>query len=277
MSQELVIRNQTSLFPSESEWKMLKEQAAMVVKTGFLPAAVNTPEKAITIALKGRELGIPPMQAYSHIHIIDGKPTISAELMLSLIYKNCPGAVINYLETSDKVCTIETKRPNHKVTSFTFTIEDARKANLLNKKNWQNYPGAMLRARTVAILARAVYPDAIQGCSYIPEELGADVDDEGKVITIPVSPTESDPKPSAEPSQKPAAATAPPAAQGERDRKTVALEIMEAGAQLGLKKAEIDKWAQDDFGKTAKDLSVAEMETLLGTLQKEIGARGISA
>lgn len=60
MSTELVIRNQGSLFPSETEWKMLKEQATMAVKSGFLPRAVDTPEKAIVIALKGRELGIPP-------------------------------------------------------------------------------------------------------------------------------------------------------------------------------------------------------------------------
>lgn len=267
---ELAVRNPVSLFPSEADWRMLKEQATMAVKSGFLPRAVDTPEKAIVIALKGRELGIPPMQAFSHIHIIDGKPTISAELMLSLIYKNCPGAVINYLETSDKRCVIETKRMGHKGTTFSFTIEDAQKANLLNKHNWKSYPGAMLRARTVAMMARAVYPDAIMGCSYLPEELGAEVDDEGKVIDVPGKTVEPEGKPDAAP-----VAPVPPATeQSTRTRKEIALEIMEAGKVLGLKKADLDQWALDDFKKPAKDLTIEEMETLLGTLQTEIGMRG---
>lgn len=178
------MNNLPSLLPTESEWSILKEQATMAVRSGFLPRAVDTAEKAITIALKGRELGIPPMQAFSHIHIIQGKPTISSELMLSLIYKNCPGAVINYLETTNQVCIIEAVRPGHKPTKFKYTIEDAKNAGLLSKDSWKNYPSAMLRARTVSIVARALFPDAIMGCSYIPEEVGAEVGEEGQVIDV---------------------------------------------------------------------------------------------
>lgn len=189
MSQEVVVsqpRQSPSLFPTESEWNMIREQASLAVKTGFLPKAVDTPEKAITIALKGRELGIPPMQAFSHIHIIQGKPTISAELMLSLIYRNVPGTVINYIETSSKACVIEAKRPGGKPTRFAFTIEEAKQAGLLSKDSWKSYPGAMLRARCVSIVARALFPDAIMGCSYTAEELGGDVemDETGAVINV---------------------------------------------------------------------------------------------
>lgn len=187
---ELALRESKSisLFPNESEWAMLKEQATMAVKSGLLPAAVNTPEKAIAIALKGRELGIPPMQAFAHIHIIQGKPTISAELMLALIYKNCPGAVIEYLENGATKCVIRATRPGSKSAVWAFSIDEAKQAELLTKDSWKKYPAAMLRARAISIMARAVFPDAIMGCSYTPEELGAEVTDEGEIVDVPNEP-----------------------------------------------------------------------------------------
>jgi hypothetical protein len=50
-------------------------------------------------------------------------------------------------------------------------MEDAKVAGLLSKDTWKKYPEAMLRARCVAIVARALFPDAIMGASYTPEEL----------------------------------------------------------------------------------------------------------
>jgi hypothetical protein len=77
--------------PSVEEFRTMKELGAMAIKSGFLPTSINTPEKAVIIILKGRELGIPPMQAFSSIAVVNGKPTMSAELMLSLIYRCVPG------------------------------------------------------------------------------------------------------------------------------------------------------------------------------------------
>ena len=257
------IQTTQSLFPSESEWAQLQQQAAIVVKTGFLPRAVDTAEKAITIALKGRELGIPPMQAYSHIHIIQGKPTISAELMLSLIYKNCPGAVVNYIENTDKKCVIEATRPAHKATKFSYSIEEAKLAGLLSKDSWKNYPAAMLRARAVSIMARAQFPDAVMGCSYIPEELGADVDHDGEVVTVPAVSV------STQPEAKPAIEAKPAV----RTRAVIGAEIMNMAKELLLSRDQIEEWAVTDFKKSSKELTIAEMETFLGTLQGEVGSR----
>jgi len=267
MTTELALRGPVTLFPTQAEWAMLKEQATMAVKSGLLPRAVDTPEKAIIIALKGRELGIPPMQAFSHIHIVDGKPTMSAEMMLALIYKNAAGAVVNYVESTDKKCAIEARRHGHNAAIFTYTIEEAKLAGLLNKKNWQSYPAAMLRARAVAIVARAVFPDAIQGCSHTPEELGAEVNDEGEVIVVPPSPEENKPEPDKKPASAPAAAKA-------RGRKEIGAEIMAVANDLGLSKDEVEQWAIEDFKKSGRELTLEEMETFLGTLQSELGRRG---
>jgi hypothetical protein len=180
------LRPASAHMPGPQEWAMLKEQAQLAVRSKLLPAGISTPEQAVIIALKGREIGVPPMQAFSHIHVIKGKPAISAELMLALIYKNCPGSVISYLQTDAHACRIQAKRPgNEKPSEFSFTIEEAKMAGLTSKDSWRQYPAAMLRARCISLMARAIFPDAIMGCSYVPEELGAEVTDEGVVVVLP--------------------------------------------------------------------------------------------
>jgi len=239
-----------SLMPSIGEWTMLKEQASMVVRTGLLPKAIDTAEKAIAIALKGRELGIPPMHAFSHIHIVQGKPTISSELMLSLIYKNCPGAIINYLKNDSKICEIEASRPGHKAAKFSYTIEEAKQAGLLNKDSWRNYPAAMLRARAISIVGRAIFPDLIMGCSYIPEELGADVNEDGEVLTIPVEPKKED--------------------AVLNERLELGKKIMTTAKELELGKAELAKWATEEFGCMPTEMTIDQMEDFLDQLHGEL-------
>lgn len=184
--------NQKSIMPSPVEFNMMKEMASMAIKSGLLPTSVNTPEKAIIIMLKGRELGIAPMLALSHISVINGKPCMSAELMLSMIYENIPRAIINIVSTNETECVIIAQRPGGAPTEFSFKKSDADKAQLLSKKPWQSYPTAMYRARAISAMARALFPDAINGVSYTPEELGADIviNDDGTEGVKDVTPDE---------------------------------------------------------------------------------------
>lgn len=184
------MNNALSILPSPQEFQMLKEMGSMAVKSGLLPVAVNTSEKAVIIILKGRELGLAPMLALSHISVINGKPCMSAELMLSMIYKNVPRAVINIVSTTDSECVIMAQRPGGAPTEFAFRKSDAEKAQLLGKGPWKSYPTAMYRARTISAMARALFPDAINGVSYTAEELGAEVEisDDGAEIVKDVTP-----------------------------------------------------------------------------------------
>lgn len=165
-----------AMFPSEKEIAAMKDLGAMAIKSGFLPQSIKTPEQAVIILLKGRELGLPPMQSFSSIAVINGKPTISAELMLNLIYRNVPGAKINVIETNNDRCTIEATRPGGSPTRFTFSTEDAKVAGLLGKGPWVTYKAAMLRARCTSAMARMMFSDALAGAVYTPEE----IEDEGR-------------------------------------------------------------------------------------------------
>ncbi len=153
-----------------------------LIASGFLPKAIDKPQKAVAIMLKGQELRIPPMHSLSHIHIIEGRPTLSAELMVALVQR--AGHKLRVLETTSERCVVEGLRSDDPeyVARTEFTLDDAGRAGLLGKPAWKHYPAAMLRARAISSLCRFAFADVISGCSYTPEELGAEVDEEGQVI-----------------------------------------------------------------------------------------------
>lgn len=169
----LVPKNQNQLSTNTfvHEWEIMKEQANILMRTGFLPAAIKGPEQCIAIMMKGKEIGMQPMQALSHINIIQGKPTISAEGMLALVFKAYPGTKLDYIQNDDESCEIEVTKPGGKLNRWSFSIEDAKKAGLTGKDSWNKYTRAMLRSRCISEMCRAMFPDAIQGISYTPEEL----------------------------------------------------------------------------------------------------------
>jgi hypothetical protein len=176
LSSDLIITGNT--------WLAMKEQCTALVRSGFLPDSIRTPEQAIAIALKGHEIGMPMMQAFSSINIIKGKPTISAEGMNALIRKHCPRAKLEILENDALICTIRATRPGEASFTHSYTMDDARRANITGNPSWTKYPDAMLFARCISSIARRVFPDCLQGISYTPEELGAEVNEDGEIINI---------------------------------------------------------------------------------------------
>lgn len=171
-------------------WTMMKEQAGMLVKTGFLPTAIKTPEQAVAIMLKGNELRIPSMYALSNIAVIQGKPVCNAELMLALIYRDHGDEAIRFPQSDHERCTIAYRRRSwHEPQTYSFTIADAQRAGLTSNQTWHKYPAAMLRARCISAVARLAFPDSIGGM-YTPEELGAavTVNDEGAIEVLDVTP-----------------------------------------------------------------------------------------
>lgn len=170
--------------PEKNRWEAVKSQGLELIRSGFLPAAIKTPEQFMAIILKGQELGIPPMQACAHIHIISGKPTMSAELMLSQILRLFPATKISYPVRTSEECQIKVQRPGNDPSLFSFSIKDAIAAGIMANPVWKKYPRAMLHARCISEMARSLFPDAISGVSYTPEELGAQVNEQGEVIDV---------------------------------------------------------------------------------------------
>lgn len=140
-------------------------------------SAYGTPQAVLSTLMLGRELGMPAMAALRSVHIIEGKHSLSAELMVALVLKSGLAEYFRLVESTDEICTYETKRRGApEPLRLSYTIEQAEKAGLLfvrqGKKPgpWHKMPKQMLRARCKSELARLEYPDLLAGL-YTPEEL----------------------------------------------------------------------------------------------------------
>ena len=174
-----------STLPDKEEWGTIFRMAEQLVPTGFLPKAIDTPQKAAAILLKGRELGIAPMAALSGIAIINQKPTVMAELMVAMVKRAYGRDVIWVEESTDthaKVGYLVHGKPRF----YAYTIEMAQKANLTKNPTWSQHPAAMLRARTLSAVCRMEFPEVIGGMYVAGETGGAVTVDESTGEVSPV-------------------------------------------------------------------------------------------
>lgn len=173
-----------SLMMSDSKMDSMLKFAMSLIKSGFLPASIKSPEQAVAIILTGQELGITPMQALRQINVIQGKPTMSAELMLSLAYSRIPGFRSTIIVSDANKCTVEMQRGSQPAYQHTFTMQEATAMGLSGKDNWKKQPAVMLRWRCISAALRIMVPDAIAGI-YSSEEINPDVKidyDTGEII-----------------------------------------------------------------------------------------------
>lgn len=148
---------------------LTNEQLKYIASTDFVPKGLrgNLPAILACVAT-GRALGLPDMAALRSIHIVDGKATFSAELMVSLVRKRGHSITGSYGEGS--VTVTGRRHDNGDEMSVTWTIAMAERAGLANKTNWKNYPEAMLWARAVSQLCRMLFADVFAGETYTPDE-----------------------------------------------------------------------------------------------------------
>lgn len=134
--------------------------------------------QAIVKIQAGQEIGIPPFAAMTGIHIIQGKPTIGAGLIASRV-KGSGKYDYKVIQNDDKQCSIDFYQGQNKIGNSTFTIEDAKKAGT---KNLDKFPKNMLFARAISNGVKWFCPDVFSGPVYVPQEMGADVTEEGVII-----------------------------------------------------------------------------------------------
>ena len=138
--------------------------AKVLVASKMVPKALTTAEAAFVVMMTGRELGLSVGQSLRLIHVFDGKPILSAGLIVGMVQRHPSCEYFQVIDSSAESCTYETKRAGSpKPTRMTFTIADAKRAGLTGKDNWTKYPMQMLQNRCGAMLARAAYPDVAAG------------------------------------------------------------------------------------------------------------------
>src|SRR5690349_19528433 len=120
---EIAIRDETSAV------MLTNAQLQMIANTSFVPAAFRgkVPEVLACVAT-GRALGLPDMTALRGINIIEGKASLSAELMDAIVRSH--GHSITGTVDDKKAVVKGRRRDNGDTMEATFTLEMAEKAGL---------------------------------------------------------------------------------------------------------------------------------------------------
>lgn len=175
--------------PGVARWIRTAQPAAefadRIADTEFVPAAMRgRPAMVAACIMYGDEIGVGPMQALASIHVVDGRPFPSAELLRALVLRD--GHVFRVIEATGTSCTvlgIRAGRPESEGVRVTWTIEMARAAGLAGKGAWRSYPRALLVARASTDLARMLFPDVVKGLGHVPDDSPAVAEDWAELTT----------------------------------------------------------------------------------------------
>jgi hypothetical protein len=162
-----------------------------LAKSGYFRDSAQGAEvsQAVTKVLAGYELGITPIAAITGIHVIKGRIALSANLLATLI-KRHPDYDYKIKSLTNDECTVLFFENGEEIGESTFTIEDAEKAGLLKADSgWVKFPRNMLFARAISNGVKWFCPQLTSGAPiYTPEELGENVDEEGRIIEAEIVP-----------------------------------------------------------------------------------------
>ena len=252
--------------------------AKAMVQSGYFTDSKSLSQAVVKI-LAGREIGVGPFASMNGIHIIKGKPAFSANMMADRL-KSSGRYNYRVTEMNEKVCTIDFYEffngKWEKSGTSSFSFEDAKKAGT---QNLDKFPRNMLFARAMSNGVKWYCPDVMSGSTvYTPEELGAVVDGEGDVINL--TPIRPNPEPEqTEPDDVIEGEITEPQnpAEGEKQAQN---QVLEANANnssnypMTLEDAcKITTSEGIQYGKLAK----AVLEKMLGAMNKQVEANGLSA
>lgn len=177
--QAMAVRPPDVLAPAPAEWERQLDPRSMteaktlskVMFDSGLFSAYGTPQAVMSTILAGRELGLTAMASLRAIHVVEGRPTLSADLMRALVMRSGKATFFRCTERTATRATFSTQRGDDPPMDLTFTIEEAQAAGLVKAKSgWEKSPADMLVARASAKLARLVYPDVVHGL-YLADEI----------------------------------------------------------------------------------------------------------
>ena len=165
----------------------LARLARVFAASGLFGRAGNQETQVAECAIRlmaGMEAGFSPFASATGVHIINGRPAFSANLLAQAVRRH-PDYDYRVLEKTATVCKIRFLSRGEDLGTETFTIDMAERAGLLKNPTWRSYPEAMLFSRALTAGMRTHCPDALGGHpAYTPDELGGD-------DVVPVTVTEA--------------------------------------------------------------------------------------
>jgi hypothetical protein len=183
----------------------LYRMSQALARSGLLPETLRgKPDDVAVVLMTGRELGLEPMQALRGIHVVKGRPTMAADLLAGLVLKSGLCEYLTLVESTPTRASYRTKRVgSEQFVQMSYSMEDANRAGLSTNDNYRKSPNAMLRARCVAAIVRAVYPDVAYGL-YLKDEIVEEEVERAPSAVSNVVVLQPEEAPQAEPQAKPA-------------------------------------------------------------------------
>lgn len=151
------------------------QKAKLLADSSILPDSYKRQPANLLWAMELADaLDVSLAQAITGITVIQGKPTMSAEMMRALVLR--AGHRFTVSDMTDQAVTVTVARREwpDDVQQFKFSMADAQHAGLAKSATYQRHPKAMLLARATSMACRAVFPDVVSGMGYTPDELGHD-------------------------------------------------------------------------------------------------------
>lgn len=196
---EIGVVEQHRTLPEVSRWDQIMAMSRVLAGSQLVQQPLrDKPDDVALILLASHDLGISATQGLQKLFVLDGKVSMSAELMVALVL-SAGHELWAEESTRDHVVVCGKRRGAAHTSRVTWTIDDAAAAGLCSivdgkprsrdrndkPKPWERYPQSMLWARAVSQLCRMMFADVLAGVSYTPEELGdVEVDVEGRVIDV---------------------------------------------------------------------------------------------
>lgn len=195
-----------SLLPVPFEPKDVSESlrlAKYISSATLVPKDLRgKPYNTLLVILKGRELGLTPLQAIGNIHLIEGKAEAGAHLIGAMILKSGKAEYFyckesGYDDEGEGFATYVTRRkgwPEGREATCTWNRQRAIDAKLYDKgdteykrenNNWHKFELNMCERRAQAELGRREYPDVVMGL-YDFGEVSEQVDeiDMGPAVVV---------------------------------------------------------------------------------------------
>lgn len=158
-------------YQPQTELQSDMEYARVVSSGAMLPTQYRGKPADILIAMGlGRAMGLSPAESLYRIHVIQGRPTASAELIAANVRKAGHILRVKGDETSARAVIIRSDDPDFEFDSV-WNLDRAKKLGLSDKDGWKKQPGTMMRWRAITEVARLACPEALYGVTYVREEL----------------------------------------------------------------------------------------------------------
>ncbi len=148
----------------------IQELAKSVAESGLF--GKMTPAQVFSLMMLCDADNLHPMQALRKYHIVLGKPSMRADAMHAEFQKI--GGTITWETKSDNIEKQSALFSHPKLlpepTSVSFSMDDARRAQLLGNDTWKKHPAPMMRSRVITTGLRMFAPGIIAGI-YTPDEV----------------------------------------------------------------------------------------------------------